>query len=317
MIVTVTPNTCVDKTYRVEEFTLNRVHRPSEQRTYAGGKGINVARVYREMGGNPVVLALAGGQNGGLIRRSLEEEGLECVTTQTAGESRLCIAVVDPVTGGQTEINETGPQISEYETEEFRASVETACSQKIPRYAALCGSLPPGMPLTFYRDMVTALYALTTPSVVDVSGKALELALRKNKRDAAPWMVKPNLVELSWLAGKSIESEESTVAEAHTIADSGVKIVVVTLGERGCIGLKDGVVWKTVPPPIEFVSGVGSGDSFLGAFLWSMEGGAEFPEALRLATAAGAANAEVYGSGFVVAERVYQLANDVQLTRLG
>ena len=315
LILTVTPNACVDKTYRIENFSLNRVHRPSEQRTYAGGKGINVARVYRAMGGSPLVTGFLGGHNGEVIRHSLRDEGLAADFVETQGESRLCIAVIDPKTGAQTEVNETGPEVHSSEVEALRDKVEELIGARNPSCLALCGSLPPGVDYSFYADMLFAAAAsFGIRCALDSSGKAMELAVRAERK---PWLLKVNLAELETLAGKTIASEESTAAEAHTIAQTGVTIVAATLGERGCIGLKDGVVWKAAPPRIEFVSGVGSGDSFLGAFLWSIEEGAEFPEALRLATAAGAANAVVYGSGFVIAERVHRLAEDVQLTKLG
>jgi hypothetical protein len=117
LILTVTPNAAVDKTYTVENFTIDRVHRPASWRIVAGGKGINVARVYAELGGDAMATGFLGGHNGDFIRESLRTEGMKHDMVHTAGESRVCIAVLDPVNKTQTELNEVGPEISREEVD--------------------------------------------------------------------------------------------------------------------------------------------------------------------------------------------------------
>jgi fructose-1-phosphate kinase PfkB-like protein len=69
--------------------------------------------------------------------------------------------------------------------------------------------------------------------------------------------------------------------------------------------------WFAEPPEVEFRSAVGSGDAFLAAFLMVLMGGGNPAEALRYATATGAANAANYGPGVVERHIVENLAPKV------
>ena len=111
MVVTVTPNAAIDITYTIEGFTLDRVHRPSAVRTVAGGKGINVSRVLTTLGHNTIATGFVGGSTGNAILEKIALEGLPHDFVRVRGESRLCIAVVDPTRSTQTEVNENGPVI--------------------------------------------------------------------------------------------------------------------------------------------------------------------------------------------------------------
>src|SRR4051812_19689285 len=105
MLLVITANPALDKSYRIERFTLNELHRAASFQQQAGGKGINVARVYQRLGGRAVSSGFLGGHHGRLIAEAMAAEGLpnECISIK--GEARLCIAVVDPSDHTVTEIN--------------------------------------------------------------------------------------------------------------------------------------------------------------------------------------------------------------------
>lgn len=311
MILTVTLNAAVDKTYRVENFALDRVHRPSEWRVAAGGKGINVARVFHTLGGNVVATGFLGGHNGRQIRESLLQEGIPAEFVQTQGESRLCIAIVDPIASTQTEINEPGPNIRPEEVAAFRSIFSRLIEEYRFCYIVLSGSLPPGVPVTIYADLIHMARAQNVPCVLDASGEALRHGL-----EAHPWMVKPNRFELAALCDRESLTSSEIISFARKLAGTGAEIVAVTLGREGCICAAAGSIWMAKPTPIRFVSAVGSGDAFVGAFVWALEQGGEIPEALRLGVGAGSANAEVYGAGFCSAEHIHKNAAGVTLERL-
>lgn len=309
MVLTVTPNTAMDITYTVEGFTLDRVHRPSAVRTVAGGKGINVARVLTTLGRNAIATGFVGGCNGATILEKIAIEGLAHDFVKIRSESRLCIAIVDPNTGIQTEVNENGPAISPNEIADMMDKVIELLPGR--QYITLCGSCPPGVPTSFYGDIIKAARSRGVKAVLDTSGEHLQEALK-----AKPYMVKPNVAELSQIAGREILTVEEIVRSAKSLKQFGVRITAVTMGRAGAI-VTDGVqTWHATPPEIRFASAVGSGDAFLAAFLDDLISGSALPDALVSGTAAGAANATTYGAGFCSKESIMEMRQGVSLSKI-
>ncbi|MCE5323294.1 1-phosphofructokinase [bacterium] len=309
MILTITPNTAIDKTYKVEGFGLDRVHRPSASRTVAGGKGINVVRVLKTVGHEGIATGFVGGATGEAIMRLISQEGLRHDFVHVQDESRLCIAVVDPKNGTQTEINENGPLITKDEVElmlEKITSLVCGCE-----FVAMCGSCPPGVPDDFYGKIIRIAKNAGVKAVLDASNSHLKEAIK-----SAPFMVKPNVTELSQIAGRELLTLEEIVRAAKSLKQFGVSITAVTMGRSGAI-VTDGVqVWKAVPPEIQFASAVGSGDAFLAMFMAAITQGKTLPDALVSATAAGAANATTYGAGFCSLESITEIKKGVTLTNI-
>ncbi len=309
MIVIVTPNTAIDITYTVDGFSLDHVHRPSEARSVAGGKGINVVRVLKTLGHNAVATGFVGGTTGDSIIEKISAEGLSHDFIRVKGDSRLCIAIVDPKSGTQTKINENGPDISAVELKSLLEKIRTLIEGQ--KYVVLCGSCPPGVPNSFYGDIISLAKKAGAVTILDASGAHLAEALK-----SGPYMVKPNLAELAQLAGKEMVTLEEIVASAQSLKQFGVKIIVVTMGKSGAIVTDGKRAWMATPPEIKFCSAVGSGDSFLAAFIHSMAAGQTMPNALVMATAAGAANTAIYGAGFFSKESLMDLCAGVTIQKL-
>jgi 1-phosphofructokinase family hexose kinase len=311
VILTVTPNAAVDKTYRVEDFRLDWVNRPSEEHTVAGGKGVNVARVYRTLGGEAVATGFLGGIQGRLLARALAQEGMPDAFVRVRGETRLCIAVIDPNHGTQTEINERGPVVSARACRKLCDRVATLLSQKPFDFVVLSGRLPPGAPDSLYAELTEVARRRETRVVLDTSGAALKAGLR-----ARPFMVKPNRVELESVLGRPITDRADVRRAAEALIASGIALVAVTLGAEGAMLFTAEGAWRATPPPIAFASAVASGDSFVAAFLWEWLHGrcpGDPVSALRLATGAGAANAAVIGAGFCTRESIFDMAQRAEI----
>lgn len=304
LIVTVTLNAAVDKTYRVENFGLDKVHRPSEEKTVAGGKGINVARVLKELGHNPIATGFVGGSNGKIITSGLEHEGIPYRFVEVDGESRLCIAVVDPINRTQTEVNETGPVVGQEDLEKLQATLQELLTGA--SYLVLSGSGPPGVPIDFYAWAIDLANSAGVRCVLDASGEHLRQGIK-----VKPYMVKPNEAEMSALIGRELLTFEEIIEAAKDVARSGIPVVVVSLGRSGGIITDGWRVWQARAPEIEFVSAVGSGDAMVAAVLDSLIKGNDLPESLKAGTAAGAANASTYGAGFVSKEQMARLYEEV------
>jgi tagatose 6-phosphate kinase len=309
VILTVTLNAAIDKTYSIDNFAIDRIHRPSSWEIAPGGKGINVARVYKELGGDAIATGFIGGHNGDFIVDGLRKEGLQHDFVRTGGESRVCIAIVDHTQRTQTEINEVGPIVTLEELDRLLLKFESLVQGM--EYAVLSGSIPPGMPETIYRDLAAICTKYGVRCVLDASGEPLARGI-----EGRPYLVKPNIHELSTLLGRPVGTVEEAAEAAVKYIQTGIQVFIVTFGRDGAIAADSTGVYRAKTPVIQFVSAVGSGDSFISAFIFALQSGRPVSEALRLGTAAGAANAATYGAGFCKKDDILRLAEEVELCRL-
>jgi len=302
-VLTITLNAAVDKTYVVNNFTLDRVHRPQEMKSVAGGKGINVARVCKTLGKPSLASGFIGGHNGRFIENHLKMEGIPYDFVRVKGESRLCIAIVDLINKTQTEVNEWGPPVGEREARRLERKVK----ELLPNasFLVFCGSAPPGTPPDIFARLTRLAKEFEVPAILDTSGELLRLGL-----EAHPFMVKPNIRELEYLVEGDLNDEDDVIEAMRAISDKA-EIVVVTMGKEGAIMLAEGRIIYTPGLDVPFVSAVGSGDSFLAGFICGLLDGLSLEDCLRLGNACGAANVMVVGAGMARKEdieRLYKLA---------
>lgn len=309
MILTVTPNPGLDRTYLVEHFAVDRVHRPYEALIMAGGKGINVARVVQTLGGQAVATGFLGGHTGQEVRELLAAEGIPDAFVAVPGESRLCIKVLDTTARTQTEVNESGPAMTIEALEAFRRHYALLLDGAAA--VTLCGSLPPGAPLDLFRELIAVATTRGVLTALDASGEALRLGL-----EARPDIVKPNAREASELLGREIETVGDAAEAGRELVAAGVKVAAVSLGRCGAVAVDKSGAWYAEPPEVEFRSAVGSGDAFLAGLMMVLMEGRLPADALRYGTATGAANATSYGPGVVERHTVENLAPRVAVTTL-
>lgn len=307
-LLTVTLNPAIDKLYTVPGFTAGGVYRPSDTRAYAGGKGINVARVCHTLGGAVIAAGFLGGSNGEYITQSLRHEGIPSAFTAIGQASRVCTMILDPVQHTETVLNENGPSVTNAECATFL----TYLRELLPRTEAvvLSGSIPPGAPLSLYADIIQmAQGEFGVPTTLDASGEALRLGAK-----AKPFLVKPNVDELAALAVEG----DGWAGSAQSLRQTyGVSLALVTGGKRGAVLVCDDGIWEAAPPSVEVASTVGSGDSLTAAFVWAWGQGYGPAESLKLGVAAGAANAAVYGSGFCTRDQIFAVAVQTIVNKLG
>jgi tagatose 6-phosphate kinase len=307
MLLCVNPNAAIDKTLVVENYRLGAIHRPSQELDLPGGKGCNVARAAKTMGRQPVVAGWVGGHAGRYIEEGLNAEGILTAFVHTAVESRTCVSVVDPLHGTLTEVYEKGRPVSAGELSAFY----TVYQEWLPRVkmVTLSGSLPPGVPPDFYAEAARLAGEAGVPVILDSSGEPL----RRGLEAGGPTMLKCNRTELSGLAGEPLDSLEELRRVAVELNRRWKAQVVVTLGEGGSVAVDDQETWLARAPRIEAVSAVGSGDAFLAGLASALLSAQPLVEALRLAVAAGSANALQLGAGRLRLEDVHRLLEQVDV----
>jgi tagatose 6-phosphate kinase len=303
-IVTVTLNAAIDKTYRVDRFPLGKVSRVGEMISVPGGKGINVARVARQLGGDVVATGFVGGSNGDFIERELSRQGIANDFVRVEGESRLCLNIIDLSTGLSTELLEPGPVVEEQQVAAIRDKVKKLAAGS--RVVALSGSLPKGVPASLYAELVGIVKAEGAQAFLDTSGDALAEGVK-----AQPHLIKPNEDEIEKLLGRKPEREDELYDSIRRLNAQGIACVVVTLGAAGSVAGCEGRLYRIRAPRIDAVNPVGSGDSFVAGMAVAAARGEPIEEALRLATAAGTANALNAQAGDVRPDDVKRLLGEV------
>jgi 1-phosphofructokinase family hexose kinase len=309
MILTVTPNPALDYTIRIDAFEPGRRGRYRDARYDPAGKGINVSRMVRRLGGKTLALGFAAGETGALLAGRLDAEGVPHDLIPAGGLTRVNVTLITGTTGTATHLHGTGDGVGESDT----ARLLDRVSARLPGASVLVisGSLPPGMPDEACADLVRAARAAGVPAIVDVEGPPLAAALR-----AGPALVKPNRLEAERHARRPLPDQAGRLALLEAVCREGASMAVMTLGGEGALGVRAGEAWSAALRVPEPVRAVGAGDSFAAGLALALSEAAPFGEALRRGTAAGAATALVAGTGLGTREDAERLLGDVLLRRL-
>lgn len=293
-IVTLTANPSVDRTIALpgplERGAVHRVERATSQ---AGGKGVNISRAAVSAG--LATVAVLPAPHDDPFVRELEAAGIECRTSNPAGDIRVNLALTEP-DGTTTKLNSPGAAMTGEHLDDLAATLvrEAATAS----WTVLAGSLPPGAPASLYADLVARLRGLTRIAVDTSDAPLAELVARLPL--AAPDLLKPNAHELASITGADeaeLEADPGAAASAaRVLVEGGVGAVLVTLGARGAVLLDPTGAWHAQAPPTVVVSTVGAGDSSLFGYLLAERRGLTPPERLALAVAYGSAAAALPGT---------------------
>ncbi|WP_405916766.1 1-phosphofructokinase family hexose kinase [Streptomyces sp. NBC_00728] len=274
MILTVTLNTALDITYRVRALRPHSSHRVTEVTERPGGKGLNVGRVLAALGHEVTVTGFTGGATGRTVRDQLAATaGVVDALVPVEGSTRRTIAVVDTATGDTTQLNEPGPAITPAEWSAFQERYEHLL--RSASAVALCGSLPPGVPVGAYAQLVRTARTLAVPVLLDTSGEPLRRGVA-----ARPDIVKPNADELAELTGSHEPLQATRNARRR-----GAHAVVASLGPDGLLAHTPEGHWRAIPPRRVPGNPTGAGDSAVAGLLSGLVEKLDWPARLARAVA--------------------------------
>jgi tagatose 6-phosphate kinase len=277
VILTVTLNTALDITHRVRALRPHATHRVTEVIQRPGGKGLNVARVLAALGHEVTVTGFVGGGTGRAVQEGLARTaGIVDALVPVAGATRRTIAVVD-ATGDTTQLNEPGPIITPAEWSAFQEAYEVLL--RSASAVALCGSLPPGVPVGAYAGLIRTARTLAVPVLLDTSGEPLRRGVA-----ARPDVVKPNAEELAELTGSHEPSRATRDARRR-----GAQAVVASLGPDGLLAHTPEGHWRATPPRLFRGNPTGAGDAVVAGLLSGLVEHLPWPDRLTRATALSAA----------------------------
>lgn len=312
MILTVTLNAAIDRTVAVPNFRLGHRHRAVESRTVAGGKGINVARALKLLGRPVIATGFAGGPTGNRLLEQLRKEAVLTDFTRIAAETRINLAVIDPTSGEQTEINERGPAVSPEEVEAFVKRVGYLADGA--KLCVLAGTLPPGAGDDLYARLVKDLAERGLPVVLDAEGSAMLAGLR-----AGASVVTPNEREAEELVGQEFADRDDLIQGLSELVRLGAGEAAITRPD-GCVAvIGDGPEQRFLEvrtEPLDPVSTVGSGDAFLAGYVAARYDDMPADECLAYGVACGAESTQHFGAGAVDRNQVERLLGEVHVQDL-
>ena len=309
MIYTVTLNPALDKTVEIPGMALDTVNRITEMRTDPGGKGINVSKVIAKLGGESCAAGILGGGSGKMLEKLLEGEPFATRFRFVEGQTRTNLKIIDREGHTNTDINEPGLTVTDADLDALLH--ELLAELRPGDIVVLAGSLPKGAPQDTYRTWTAACKKAGARVFLDADGALLAEGLK-----AAPYLIKPNDDELSRLAGKKLETLEELTAEGRRLLERGIERVVISLGGRGALYLRKGSTIYAEGLKVPVGSTVGAGDSVVAALAYAEAQGLREEEAVRLSTAAGAANVMCSGTQAAEREAVEALLPKVRFSRL-
>ena len=309
MIITITMNPALDKTMEVESLTLGGLNRIQNVQIDAGGKGINVSKMIKNLGGESLATGFVGGKSGAKLLEIVKNIGLKQDFITIVGETRTNIKVFDK-TNGITELNETGITLSEQDEQNICDKLANMADKKA--IFVLSGSLPAGVEAGFYQKLTTLLKEKGAKVFLDADGEAFRLGMK-----AKPNYIKPNLFELTQYFNVPEDISMSEIKQlCLRLIDEGIETVVVSMGEKGAMFVTEDKAFYSPGLEVEVLSTVGAGDSMIGAYVYAIEQKLPLEEAIRLSVAAASGAVMTEGTNPPTKALVEELIKRVELVEV-
>ena len=282
MIYTVTFNPSLDYIVSVNDFQLGLTNRTDSELILPGGKGINVSTILMNLGIDSTAFGFAAGFTGEKIIREVEAMGIrsDCIKIDS-GISRINLKLKN-IDG--TEINGSGPEISEEKIEELLRKLDILGEGDI---LVLAGSIPASMPADMYSTIMERLQHKNVTFIVDAT-KDLLINVLKYK----PFLIKPNNHELGELFDVKLTTREEVIPYGKKLQKQGARNVLISMaGEGAVLVAEDGSVYEAPAPKGTLVNAVGAGDSMVAGFTAGWIEKKDYRHAFYMGVSAGSASA--------------------------
>lgn len=309
MIITVTINPAVDKTVEIEELKYGELNRFKNVISDAGGKGINVSKAIKALGGNSIASGFIGGSNGIFIETALNELNINCDFIHIQQNTRSNLKIVEN-NGRVTELNEPGSKILPNEIDNLIEKLESYANNS--SLFVLSGSVPDSVDKNIYKILIEKLKLKGAKILLDADG---ELFL--NGLKAKPNIIKPNRYELENLYNLNHKASDNELIKIGSdILKNGIDLVAISLGKEGGIFIDKNNIIKCNALDVKSHSTVGAGDSMVAALAFGIDNNLDFENCIKLAMAASAGAVTTIGTKPPTLDLINQLQKQVELNNL-
>jgi 1-phosphofructokinase len=311
MILCVVPNTTIEHNWLIPGLQLGQAYHVSEPAILPSGKGMNVARALKTLGGDPYCVGFLAGHSGEYYQDLVKQHDIQGEWVWVDGETRISVAMIDPRTDHRdaTLVTEPGQVVAALDWDKLAEATLRHASRAV--MACFSGSLPPGNPPDYFKRLVEQIQLQSCPVWVDCAGLPLQEAIA-----AGAHGIKVNGAELGEALGSVIDDVPSALNAGMKLQSRGIEFAVITLGSRGAVMVTSQTAWLAVPAPVKPVSTVGSGDAFLAGMLQGLSDSRTPVESLSMATAAAAANTLQIGGARFIRQDYESLLAQVTLQQL-
>lgn len=281
-IITITFNPCIDKSSFIDALLPDKKLRCTAFIQEAGGGGINVARAMKKLGGNALAVFLAGGYTGIVLQNLLKAEGVDMLVIDTGIDTRENIMIVDKATNLQYRFITPGFTVEQTHWQQLLAAVEKIANVE---YIVVSGSMQQGFPQDMFERLSFIARQKNAKLIIDIPAETMQSHPVKGA-----YLLKPNLSELSMLAGKAeLHGDEITGAARDVISKNICDAVIVSMGAAGALLVTKDIAEQFMAPPVKRKSTVGAGDSMLAGIVMYLSASKNIKEAVRFGVACGTA----------------------------
>jgi 1-phosphofructokinase family hexose kinase len=282
MIVTVTLNTAIDRTFFIEDFVWNKTIRASQSVLGMGGKGTDASWILGELGYPNLALGFAAGDVGHSMVRMLRARGSKADFVWVKGETRTNIIIISEHGYGQSTLSSSGLKISDQDCEKLIVKFKKA----IPKAECVIigGGVPNRVDPSFPVELMNIAHARDVPVVFDASGPSLTAGM-----EGRPTVVKPNIDELAQLSGRRVTNLRLAFLQAKRLQKKYGTSFIITLGARGALAVLEDRAYRIPPLKLKVISSAGAGDGVLAGVAAALSQRKSIEEGLRLGFAAASA----------------------------
>lgn len=284
MIYTLTLNPALDyDMYLNHDLKVDFLNLANKVNYRAGGKGINVSKVLKNLGVESTAIGFVGGFVGDFIVKDLEKDNIKSEFVQLEGITRINVKVNG--NDVETELTGVSPEISKEKLEEL---IKKVSFLKDGDVLVLSGSIPSSISNKIYKELSENINA-KVEIVLDTRGNLLEDNLHNNL------FIKPNIHELREMFGGKIETKEEIVEKCQYFLNKGVKNVILSRGGEGALLVNKDFVLEAYVPKGKLINSIGAGDSMVAGFIAGYVKGMSIEDSFKLGVASGSATAYSYG----------------------
>ncbi|MFD2371652.1 1-phosphofructokinase [Brevibacillus sp. GCM10020057] len=280
MIYTVTLNPSIDYHVWLPSMQEGTIHQVQKEWKVAGGKGINVSKVLRNLGCRSIALGFIGGFTGAFIRQQLEQEGIEHRLIPVAQDSRINVKIKAE---RETDLSGVSPLISAEAQSQLMEQLDQLGSGD---FLVLAGSVPESMPPNIYQIIMNQMNRQQVRVILDAKGAALGNSLAEK-----PFLIKPNHHELGELFGVNVQTAEEAVRCGKRALEMGAVNVIVSMAGKGAVFVNREQAFVAEFPRQQAINSIGAGDSMVAGFLYAFTRGLDVRESFRFAVASGCTTA--------------------------
>lgn len=310
MINTVTLNPALDQLLYVEKFEKNITSRVRETALTIGGKGTHVSLGLKILGESSNTFGICHGETGQKVIDMLKASGLNVFYYhKPEPETRTNYLLIED-TGDCTIIAQKGAAVP---PQDINSLIQIMAAVINPGDLLILSGDASNSPEPFvYNHIIRELSGKSLKILLDTSGPSLLESLK-----ASPYLIKPNLSELSFLCGQEIEETDSSIIAAiDSLTEYNIPIIAVSLGEKGSLVKTPEGIYRACPPRVKAINTIGCGDCFLAGYAYGIIHQLSCEETIRTATAVSAATAESNSSVGYDLKRAKELMPLVRIQKI-